>query len=91
MYKILKGDKVYEELVITKDRHYSYGFLIKFFGGEDNLAGITTPEIIVEMGDREVVIRFECDRVETDKDEYRTVEKDSYRIVEITSSPLIKR
>jgi len=74
-----------EVLRIGMDRNYSYDFLVTFFGGEENMAGVTTPEIEVKIGSRTVILTFECDRVEIGDRTYVPRNPDSYKLVELSS------
>ena len=72
-------------LRIELNRNYSYEFLSKFFGGEKNVDGVTTPEIELKCGSKTIVLTFECDRVELGANEYVPRNPNSYKLVEIWS------
>ena len=72
-------------LKVDPNRNYSYEFLSQFFGGEENVAGVSTPEVELKCGTKTIILTFECDRTEIGDRTYVPRVENSYKIVEMSS------
>ena len=74
-------------LRIRVGAEYKYEELAQFFGDEDYIQGVKTPEIEMQLGERTVNLVFEKERIVMDGDSGEIVmyKDNRYKLVEINS------